>query len=295
MTAQIIDGKALAAKLRARVAEAAQAFKFKTGAAAGLTVVLAGEDPASQIYVRNKGIAAREAGIAGHEIRLPAETSEADLIGWVRRLNDDRSVHGILVQFPVPGHIRQDAILDALDPAKDVDGLTVANAGLLASGRQGLAACTPQGCLLLIKSVQETLTGLNAVIVGRSILVGRPMAQLLLQENCTVTIAHSKSRDLAQICRQADILTAAVGRAHLVRGDWIKPGAIVIDVGMNRLALEDGKAKLTGDVAFEEARQTARAITPVPGGVGPMTIACLLRNTMLAAYRQKGLPAPAGL
>jgi methylenetetrahydrofolate dehydrogenase (NADP+)/methenyltetrahydrofolate cyclohydrolase len=290
--ARLIDGKAFAAELRGRIKTGTDRFVAGGGVRPGLTVVLVGDDPASHVYVKNKGIAARDVGFDSREVRLPATVSQADLLAVVRRLNADPSVHGILVQFPLPGHLSQDAVLDALDPAKDVDGLTPLNAGLLASGRAGLVPCTPQGSLLLIQDQGVKLNGLNALVIGRSILVGKPVAQLLLAENCTVTIAHSRSADLAGLSRKADILVAAVGRPHLVRGDWIMPGAIVIDVGMNRIDGPDGKSKLTGDVAFDEAEKVASAITPVPGGVGPMTIACLLRNTLIAAARQTGQPSP---
>lgn len=290
--AKLIDGKAFAAGLRGRIKTASDAFAARSGVRPGLTVVLVGDDPASHVYVRNKGIAAKEVGFDSQEIRLPAATPQSDLLAVIRRLNADPSVHGVLVQFPLPGHLSQEAVLDALDPAKDVDGLTPLNAGLLASGRAALVPCTPQGSLMLIQDQGVKLSGLNALVIGRSILVGKPVAQLLLAENCTVTIAHSRSTGLAGLSRSADILVAAVGRAHLVRGDWIKPGAIVIDVGMNRIDGADGKSKLTGDVAFDEAERVASAITPVPGGVGPMTIACLLRNTLIAAARQTGQPAP---
>lgn len=290
--AKLIDGKAFAAGLRGRIKAASDAFTARSGVRPGLTVVLVGDDPASHVYVRNKGIAAKEVGFDSQEIRLPAATPLSGLLAVIRRLNADPSVHGILVQFPLPSHLSQEAVLDTLDPAKDVDGLTPLNAGLLASGRAALVPCTPQGSLMLIQDQGVKLSGLNALVIGRSILVGKPVAQLLLAENCTVTIAHSRSTGLAGMSRSADILVAAVGRAHLVRGDWIKPGAIVIDVGMNRIDGADGKSKLTGDVAFDEAERVASAITPVPGGVGPMTIACLLRNTLIAAARQTGQPAP---
>jgi methylenetetrahydrofolate dehydrogenase (NADP+)/methenyltetrahydrofolate cyclohydrolase len=287
-----IDGKAFAAGLRGRIKTATDAFVSSAGSRPGLTVVLVGDDPASHVYVKNKGVAAREVGFDSHEVRLPATVAQAELLSVIRRLNSDPSVHGILVQFPLPAHLSQEAVLDTLDPAKDVDGLTPLNTGLLASGRAGLVPCTPQGCLMLIQDQGVKLSGLSALVIGRSILVGKPVAQLLLAENCTVTIAHSRSADLAGLARKADILVAAVGRAHLVRGDWVKPGAIVIDVGMNRIDGADGKSKLTGDVAFEEAERAAAAITPVPGGVGPMTIACLLRNTLIAAARQTGHAVP---
>ena len=295
MTAHIIDGKAFAATVRARVQQAASDFKKRQGIAAGLTVVLVGNDPASEIYVRLKVSDAREAGINSRDIKLPATATQAEVLDVVRELNDDASVHGVLVQFPVPAQIRQDAILDTLSPDKDVDGLTTLSAGRLTSGRPGLVSCTPQGCLMLIKSVRPKLEGLNAVVIGRSQLVGKPMSQLLLQENCTVTIAHSRSRDLAAIARSADVLVAAVGRAEMVKGGWVKPGAIVIDVGMNRLDQPGLKPKLFGDVAFDEVKDHACAITPVPGGVGPMTRACLLRNTILAAFAQAGMSPPAEL
>lgn len=295
MSAQIIDGKQHAAALRQRVKAAAEEFNAKKGQPVGLTVVLVGNDPASEIYVRLKVNDAREVSINSRDIKLPASTSESELLDVVAKLNRDPSVHGILVQFPVPKQIRQDAVLDALSPDKDADGLTTLSAGRLASGKPGLVSCTPQGCLLLIKSVQPKLEGLNAVVIGRSQLVGKPMGQLLLQENCTVTIAHSKTKDLKSVVRGADILVAAVGRAEMVKGDWIKPGAIVVDVGMNRVDLPGGKSKLYGDVAYKEAVELASAITPVPGGVGPMTRACLLRNTVLAAFAQAGMSAPSEL
>lgn len=295
MTAQVIDGKAFAASVRARVKRACDELKASHGLSVGLTVVLVGDDPASQIYVNHKVNDAREVGIASTDVKLPASTPEAEVLAHVRRLNEDKSVHGVLVQFPVPNQIRQEAILDTLSPDKDVDGLTTLSAGRLMSGRPGLVACTPQGSLMLIKSVRKDLTGLNAVVVGRSQLVGKPMGQLLLQENCTVTIAHSKTKDLPAVVRQADILVAAVGRAEMVKGDWIKPEAVVIDVGMNRIDLGGGKSKLLGDVAYNEARERAAAITPVPGGVGPMTRACLLRNTVLAACAQAGIRPPTEL
>lgn len=295
MTAQIIDGKAYAASVLSRVKRATADFKIKTGQAVGLRVVLVGNDPASEIYVRLKVSDAREAGIDSRDIKLSANATEADVLDVVRTLNQDQSVHGVLVQFPVPSQIRQEAILDTLWADKDVDGLTTMSAGRLTSGRPGLVSCTPQGCLMLIKSVQAKLDGMAAVVIGRSQLVGKPMSHLLLQENCTVTVAHSKSRNLPEISRSADILIAAVGRAEMVKADWVKPGAIVIDVGMNRLDLPGGKSKLLGDVAFNEVKERAAAITPVPGGVGPMTRACLLRNTVLAACAQAGISPPSEL
>ncbi len=289
MTAAIIDGKRIAAELRERVRAAAAALKGRAGAAPGLAVVLVGDDPASEIYVRNKGHAAREAGLHSLEHRLPATTSERDVIALVRTLNADDAVDGILVQMPLPAPSDADRGISAIDPAKDVDGLTEANAGRLLAGVKSLVPCTPQGCVILAKSVREKLEGLHAVVVGRSILVGKPLSLLLLAENCTVTMAHSRTKDLAGICRDADILCAAVGRAEMIRGDWIKEGAIVIDVGINRGA---GASKLVGDVDFTGASARAAAITPVPGGVGPMTIACLLKNTVLAAARRRGAPDP---
>jgi len=296
MTAKLIDGKAFAAGLRARVAAAVPAFAQKTGRAPGLAVVLVGEDPASQVYVRSKGKATVEAGMASFEHRLSADTSQEELLALVRQLNADPAVDGILVQLPLPKQIDEGAVLAMIDPDKDVDGFHVVNAGRLAVGQPGLVPCTPLGCLMLLKDALGDLTGLNAVVVGRSNIVGKPMAQLLLAESCTVTVAHSRTRDLANVARRADILVAAVGRPEMIRGDWIKPGAAVIDVGINRVpASEPGKTRLVGDVAFDEALQVASHVTPVPGGVGPMTIACLLRNTLVAAHRRAGLEAPAGL
>ena len=300
MTASIIDGKAIAESLRARVAEYVAELKRAHGITPGLAVVLVGNDPASEIYVRNKGLQTREAGMNSFEFKLPQETSEATLLSTVRELNTDASVHGILVQFPVPKQINRQRVVEAIDPDKDVDGLHPMNAGRLASGLSGLVPATPSGCVLLIKDALarkgEKAEGKHAVVLGRSNLVGKPVAQLLLAENCTVTIAHSKTRDLPAVCRGADILVAAVGRAEMVRSDWVKPDAIVIDVGTTRIPAPErgpGKMRLAGDVAFDEAKQIAGAITPVPGGVGPMTIACLLRNTLLAACAQAGLPRPA--
>ncbi|BCW87241.1 Bifunctional protein FolD protein [Alphaproteobacteria bacterium SO-S41] len=295
MTATRIEGKDVAGALKARVKDAAAQLKSAHGITVGLGVILVGEDPASEVYVRNKGIAAREAGLHAVEIKLPASSTEAEVLAEVARLNADPSVHGFLVQFPTPPQVRQTAVIDAIDPAKDVDGLTATNAGLLVSGREGLVSCTPSGALMMIKQVKADLAGLDAVVIGRSILVGRPMAQLLINESCTVTTAHSRTRDLPALCRRADILVAAIGKPNFVRGDWVKPGAIVIDVGINRIAGENGKTRLVGDVAYAEAAGVAGAITPVPGGVGPMTIACLLRNAVIAACRQNNLPVPAAL
>jgi methylenetetrahydrofolate dehydrogenase (NADP+) / methenyltetrahydrofolate cyclohydrolase len=281
--AAIIDGKAIAAALRQEVAADVARLLRERGVTPGLAVVLVGEDPASQVYVRNKAKATREAGMVSVEHKLPVETSEATLLALVAELNRRPDVHGILVQLPLPKHIDSSKIIEAIDPAKDVDGFHPINAGRLACGAKALAPCTPTGCLVLAKSVRPRLEGLEAVVIGRSNIVGKPMAQLLLNENCTVTIAHSRTRDLPEVARRADVLVAAVGRAEMVRGSWIKPGAIVIDVGIQRIAGPDGKTRLVGDVAFAEAAQVAGAITPVPGGVGPMTIACLLQNTLRAA------------
>jgi methylenetetrahydrofolate dehydrogenase (NADP+) / methenyltetrahydrofolate cyclohydrolase len=294
--AALIDGKAFAATLRARVATAAAAFAAQAGRAPGLAVVLVGEDPASQVYVRSKGKAVAEAGMAGWEHRLPADTDAATLLALIDALNADAAVDGILVQLPLPAHLDDKAVIDRIDPAKDVDGFNIVNSGRLAVGLPALVPCTPLGCLMLLKDHLGDLTGLEAVIIGRSNIVGKPMAQLLLGESCTVTIAHSRTKDLAQVVRRADIVVAAVGRAEMVKQSWIKPGATVIDVGINRVpASEPGKTRLVGDVAFAEVSAIAGAITPVPGGVGPMTIACLLRNTLVAAHRRAGLPEPEGL
>jgi methylenetetrahydrofolate dehydrogenase (NADP+) / methenyltetrahydrofolate cyclohydrolase len=294
MSATIIDGKAYAAGLRARIAEAVGDLS-REGILPGLAVVLVGEDPASQIYVRNKARQTAEAGMRSFEHVLPASTSEAELLGLVEKLNADPAVDGILVQLPLPKQIDAQKVIEAIDPGKDVDGFHPINAGKLMTGVPGFVSCTPLGCLLLIRSVRPNLAGLDAVVVGRSNIVGKPMAQLLIGQSCTVTIAHSKTRDLAEVCRRADILVAAVGRPELVRGDWVKPGAIVIDVGINRVpnpGAGEGKTRVVGDVAFSEAAAHAGAITPVPGGVGPMTIACLLRNTLEAASHRRGLPMP---
>ena len=296
--AKIIDGRAEAERLRGEVGAAVRRLQAEHGLTPGLAVVLVGDDPASAIYVRNKGEQTLAAGMHSLTHRLPADASQDEVLELVGRLNRDPAIHGILVQFPVPDQISQAAILAAISPDKDVDGLTVANAGRLASGLPGLVACTPYGCLLLLQRSVGELRGKRAVVVGRSNLMGKPMAQLLLQADCTVTIAHSRTLDLPAVCREADILVAAVGRAEMVRGDWIKPGAAVIDVGINRVPARDpeaaraGKTRVVGDVAFDEARAVAGWITPVPGGVGPMTIACLLRNTVVAACRLHGLPPP---
>ncbi|MEZ5892895.1 MAG: bifunctional methylenetetrahydrofolate dehydrogenase/methenyltetrahydrofolate cyclohydrolase FolD [Parvularculaceae bacterium] len=288
MSASIIDGKAVAAGVRETVAGAVAAIRAKHGVQPALAVVLVGEDPASQVYVRNKGVATEAAGMRSIEHKLPETSSEDDVIALVRALNADDDVDGILVQLPLPKHISSDRVINEIHPDKDVDGLTEANAGRLILGKEGLVPCTPQGSVILAKTVKPNLTGLHAVVVGRSILVGKPLAMLLLAENCTVTIAHSRTKDLAAVCREADVLCAAVGIARLIKGDWVKKGAIVIDVGINRVE-ENGKSRLVGDVDYAAAAEAAGAITPVPGGVGPMTIACLLRNTVLAAARRRGL------
>jgi methylenetetrahydrofolate dehydrogenase (NADP+) / methenyltetrahydrofolate cyclohydrolase len=281
--AAIIDGKAIAAALRREVAAGVEKLKAARGVTPGLAVVLVGEDPASQVYVRTKAQATREAGMLSFEHRLPASTPEAELLALIGMLNVRPEVHGILVQLPLPRQIDATRVIEALDPAKDVDGFHPVNVGRLATGAGGIAPCTPAGCLTLAKSVRPDLEGLEAVVIGRSNIVGKPMAQLLLAENCTVTVAHSKTRDLPAAVRRADLVVAAAGRAEMVRGGWIKPGAIVIDVGIQRVAGPEGKSRLVGDVAFAEAAQVARAITPVPGGVGPMTVACLIQNTLSAA------------
>ena len=287
--ARIIDGKAFAEGLRARTAKKVANLVARSGVRPGLAVVLVGEDPASQVYVRNKGKQTVEAGMDSFEHRLPAQTSQVELLALVERLNGDAGVHGILVQLPLPKHIDADTVLLAIDPAKDVDGFHVVNVGRLATGAgEAMVPCTPLGCLMLLKDTLGDLTGLRALVLGRSNIVGKPMAQLLIAESCTVTVAHSKTRDLPEECRRADILIAAVGRPRMVKGDWIKPGATVIDVGINRIE-EGGKHRLVGDVDFDAAIKVAGAITPVPGGVGPMTIACLLANTLTAACRKAGI------
>jgi methylenetetrahydrofolate dehydrogenase (NADP+)/methenyltetrahydrofolate cyclohydrolase len=295
MTAAIIDGKAFAEGLRNRIADAVPAFVAKTGRKPGLAVVLVGEDPASQVYVRSKGKATLAAGMESFEHKLPDTTSQDELIALVEQLNADEAVDGILVQLPLPRGVDDKAVIAAIDPAKDVDGFHVANAGRLAVGEEAMVPCTPLGSLMLLKDKLGDLSGLDAVVVGRSNIVGKPMAQLLLQENCTVTIAHSRTRDLADVVRRADIVVAAVGRPEMIKGDWLKPGATVIDVGINRVPADEGKTRLVGDVDFASAEAVAGAITPVPGGVGPMTIAVLLRNTLVAAHARKGMPAPEGL
>jgi methylenetetrahydrofolate dehydrogenase (NADP+)/methenyltetrahydrofolate cyclohydrolase len=289
---KIIAGKAFADGLRARIGEAVQTIRASNGVTPGLATVLVGEDPASQIYVRNKGRATAKLGMESFQHNLPETTSQADLLSLVEKLNKDPAVHGILVQIPLPDHIDPMSVVRAIDPAKDVDGLHPMNAGLLSHGLPSLVPCTPQGCLMLLKDALGDLNGMDAVVIGRSILVGKPIARLLTNENCTVTTAHSRTKDLAGKCRAADIVIAAAGQPHLIRGDWIKPGACVIDVGIHRIDDGGEKPKIIGDVCFEEAVAHAGAITPVPGGVGPMTIACLLRNTVQAACEANGIPTP---
>lgn len=297
MSATRIDGKAFAARLRERVGEAALNFADKAGRKPGLAVVLVGEDAASQVYVRSKGKATVAANMESFEHRLPVDTSEADLLALVEQLNADPAVDGILVQLPLPGHLDEQSIIASISPDKDVDGFHVINAGRLSVGQSGFVPCTPLGCMMLLAEQLGDLSGLEAVVIGRSNIVGKPMAQLLLDANATVTIAHSRTRDLKSVVARADIVVAAVGRPEMVGKDWLKPGATVIDVGINRLPPEPGaeKGRLVGDVAFGEASEVAGAITPVPGGVGPMTIAVLLRNTAVAAFRNEGLDAPEGL
>ena len=288
MSAKPIDGKAIALEQRAMIKAEVSEFAQRHGIKPGLAVVLVGQDPASKVYVRNKEIATRKAGMESIAHRLPADTSQKDLLALIAKLNQDAAVHGILVQLPLPRHLDSQTIIEAIDPRKDVDGLHPVNAGYLMSGQKGHVPCTPKGSILLAKSVAPDLTGMEAVVVGRSVLVGKPVAQLLLNENCTVTIAHSRSKNLADVVRRADVLVAAVGRPEMIRGDWIKKDAIVIDVGINRVPdpQEEGKDRLVGDVAYNEALEVAGAITPVPGGVGPMTIAMLLSNTLDAAKAQ---------
>ena len=297
MSAAIIDGKAFAGTVRGQIAEHVARLRDEQGITPGLAVILVGEDPASEVYVAAKHKQTVEVGMASFEHRLPADVPEAELFALIDALNADASVHGILCQFPVPDHLDERAVVARIDPAKDVDGLSVVNAGLLASGETGLVSCTPLGCLMLLRDQLGKMSGMEAVVIGRSNLFGKPMAQLLLRENCTVTIAHSRTKDLAAVCARADILVAAVGRAEMVEAAWVKPGATVIDVGITRVPHPEkpGKTKLLGDVNFAEAATVARAITPVPGGVGPMTIACLLANTLTACCRAHGLAEPQGL
>lgn len=298
MSAKVIDGKAFAAKVREKVAGHVARLKEEHGITPGLAVVLVGEDPASQVYVRSKGKQTVEAGMASFEHRLPVETSEAALLDLIAELNGNPEVHGILVQLPLPGHIDADLVINAIDPAKDVDGFHISNVGLLGTGQKAMVPCTPLGCLMMLREHHGSLSGLEAVVIGRSNIVGKPMAQLLLGDSCTVTIAHSRTKDLPDVVRRADIVVAAVGRPQMVTGDWIRPGATVIDVGINRIDAPEkgaGKTRLVGDCDYDSCAAVAGAITPVPGGVGPMTIACLLANTVTACCRAHGIPEPKGL
>ncbi len=298
MTADIIDGKAFAATVREKVAAHVAALKADHGITPGLAVILVGEDPASEVYVRNKNRQTVEVGMNSYEHKLPADSSQAEVIALVEKLNNDPAVHGILCQFPVPDHMSEREIVAAISPAKDVDGLHILNAGLLTTGQKAMVSCTPLGCLMLLRDRLGSLSGFNAVVVGRSNLVGKPLAALLLRDSCTVTIAHSRTKDIEDVCRRADIVVAAVGRAQMIKADWIKPGATVIDVGINRIPAPErgeGKVRLVGDVDFAGVSEVAGAITPVPGGVGPMTIACLLANTVTACCRANDLPEPEGL
>jgi methylenetetrahydrofolate dehydrogenase (NADP+) / methenyltetrahydrofolate cyclohydrolase len=298
MSATIIDGKAFAANVRARVAEQVASLKADTGITPGLAVVLVGEDPASQVYVRSKGKMTVEVGMNSYEHKLEADTPEDVLLALIDSLNNDPAVHGILVQLPLPKHLNEDLVINSIDPAKDVDGFHISNVGLLATGQKSMVPCTPLGCLMMLRDHLGSLSGLNAVVVGRSNIVGKPMAQLLIRDSCTVTVAHSRTREIEALCRRADILIAAVGRAQMITGDWVKPGATVIDVGINRIPAPEkgeGKTRLVGDVDFASASQVAGAITPVPGGVGPMTIACLLANTLTACCRANARAEPQGL
>ena len=294
MVATVIDGKAFAARVRGQVAEAVAGLRAAHGLTPGLAVVLVGADPASEVYVRSKGKQTVEVGMASFEHRLAADTSEPVLLALIHQLNNDPQVHGILVQLPLPAHLDSDLVINAIAPAKDVDGFHISNVGLLGTGQKAMVPCTPLGCLMMLRDHHGSLSGMNAVVVGRSNIVGKPMAQLLLGDSCTVTIAHSRTRDLEAVCRGADILVAAVGRPEMITGAHVKPGATVIDVGINRIE-RDGKTRLVGDVDYASAAAVAGAITPVPGGVGPMTIACLLANTLTACCRANGLPEPEGL
>ena len=298
MAATIIDGKAFAADVRGQVAGHVARLKAEHGITPGLAVVLVGEDPASQVYVRSKGKQTVEVGMASFEHKLDADTPEATLLALIETLNNDPAVHGILVQLPLPSHLNEDLVINAIDPAKDVDGFHISNVGLLGTGQKSMVPCTPLGCLMMLRAHHGSLSGMNAVVIGRSNIVGKPMAQLLLGDSCTVTIAHSRTKDLPEVVRRADIVVAAVGRPEMVPGDWIRAGATVIDVGINRIDAPEkgaGKTRLVGDVHFASAAERAGAITPVPGGVGPMTIACLLANTVTACCRANGLTEPEGL
>lgn len=294
MTAKIIDGKAFAAKVRAQVAEHVSTFLEEGRPKPGLAVILVGEDPASEVYVRSKGKMTVEVGMNSFEHRLPADTSQEELLGLIEQLNNDGSVNGILCQLPLPSHLDEELVINSISPAKDVDGFHISNVGLLATGQKAMVPCTPLGCLMLLRDHLGNLSGKNAVVIGRSNIVGKPMAQLLLRDSCTVTIAHSRTKDIEDVCKRAEIVVAAVGRPEMVTGDWISEGATVIDVGINRIENE-GKTKLVGDVDFASVSEKAGAITPVPGGVGPMTIACLLANTLTAYCRANDLPEPEGL
>ena len=295
MSAEIIDGKAFAAKVRGQVTEHVAKLKADHGIIPGLAVVLVGEDPASQVYVRSKGKQTVEVGMNSYEHKLEADTSEADLLALIDKLNADAAVNGILVQLPLPGHLNEDLVINSIDPAKDVDGFHISNVGLLGTGQKSMVPCTPLGCLMMLRDHHGSLSGLDAVVIGRSNIVGKPMAQLLLGDSCTVTIAHSRTKDLPDVVRRADIVVAAVGRPQMVPGDWIKPGATVIDVGINRIDKPEGGTRLVGDADYESCAAVAGAITPVPGGVGPMTIACLLANTLTATCRANGVDEPQGL
>ena len=295
MSATIIDGKAFAATVRGKVAEHVVKLKSDHDITPGLAVVLVGEDPASQVYVRSKGKQTVEVGMTSIEHKLPAETSQDDLLALVQQLNEDPAIHGILVQLPLPGHLDEELIINSIAPAKDVDGFHISNVGLLGTGQKSMVPCTPLGCLMMLRDHHGSLSGMDAVVIGRSNIVGKPMAQLLLGDSCTVTIAHSRTKDLPDVVRRADIVVAAVGRPEMVPGDWIKPGATVIDVGINRIEKPEGGTRLVGDVHYESAAAVAGAITPVPGGVGPMTIACLLANTLTACCRANNLEEPEGL
>ena len=298
MSAAIIDGKAFAATVREKVATHVARLREEHDITPGLAVVLVGEDPASQVYVRSKGKQTVEVGMNSYEHKLDADTSEEDLLALIDKLNNDPAVHGILVQLPLPDHLNEDLVINSIDPAKDVDGFHISNVGLLGTGQKSMVPCTPLGCLMMLRDHLGSLSGLNAVVVGRSNIVGKPMANLLLRDSCTVTIAHSRTKDIEAVCREADILVAAVGRPQMITGDWVKPGATVIDVGINRIDAPEkgeGKTRLVGDCDFDSCAEVAGAITPVPGGVGPMTIACLLANTVTACCRANGLAEPEGL
>lgn len=295
MAADVIDGKEFSARVRSKVAEGVAKLVEAHGIKPGLAVVLVGEDPASQVYVRSKGKQTVEAGMNSYEYRLDASTSESDLLGLISKLNDDPEVHGILVQLPLPNHLNEDLVINSIAPHKDVDGFHISNVGMLGTGQKSMVPCTPLGCLMMLRDYHGNLSGLDAVVIGRSNIVGKPMAQLLLGDSCTVTIAHSRTKDLQSVVKRADIVVAAVGRANMVPGDWIKEGATVIDVGINRIPKPEGGTRLVGDCDYDSCADVAGAITPVPGGVGPMTIACLLANTLTAACRANGVDEPKGL